>query len=107
NFAAAAAVAMVLMNTVVLVRSDLGLGALQVAITLGAFGGGSMLAALLLPRQLDNRPDRSVMIGGALFLVAALLALSLTTLVCERQWRTLLVGWFIIGIGYSNVLTPS
>ncbi|SLN72942.1 enterobactin exporter EntS [Roseovarius gaetbuli] len=107
NFAAAAAGAMVLVNTVVLVRSDLGLGDSQVAIALGAFGGGSMLAALLLPRLLDNRPDRPVMIGGALVLVAALLALSLMALVYETQWIPLLAGWFIIGIGYSTVLTPS
>jgi len=107
NFAAAAAGAMVLVNTVVLVRSDLGLGASQVAIALGAFGGGSMLAALLLPRLLDTRPDRQVMICGALVLVTALLALSLMALVYETQWIPLLVGWFIIGIGYSAVLTPS
>lgn len=107
NFAAAAAGAMVLVNTVVLVRSDLGLGDSQVAITLGAFGGGSMLAALVLPRLLDNRPDRGVMIAGAMVLVAALLALSLMTLVYEMQWIPLLGGWFIIGIGYSAVLTPS
>jgi MFS family permease len=107
NFAAAAAGAMVLVNTVVLVRSDLGLGDSQVAIALGAFGGGSMLAALLLPRVLDNRPDRSVMIGGAMVLVAALLALSLMSLVYDTQWIPLLAGWFIIGVGYSAVLTPS
>ncbi|MDA8747905.1 MFS transporter, partial [Litoreibacter sp.] len=107
NFAAAAAGAMVLVNTVVLVRSDLGLGDPQVAIALCAFGGGSMLAALLLPRLLDNRPDRSVMIGGAVVLVMALLALSLIALVYDTQWIPLLAGWFIIGIGYSAVLTPS
>lgn len=107
SFAAAAAGAMVLVNTVVLVRSDLGLGDAQVAIALGAFGGGSMLAALLLPRLLDNRPDRPVMIGGAIVLVVALLALSLMALAYETQWIPLLVGWGIIGIGYSAVLTPS
>lgn len=107
NFAAAAAGAMVLVNTVVLVRSDLGLGEAQVAIALGAFGGGSMLAALLLPWALDNRPDRPVMIGGAVVLVTALLALSLTSVVYETRWIPLLAGWFIIGIGYSAVLTPS
>jgi MFS family permease len=47
------------------------------------------------------------MIGGALVLVAALLALSLMALVYETQWAPLLAGWFIIGIGYSAVLTPS
>ncbi len=107
NLAAAAAGAMVLVNTVVLVRSDLGLGDAQVAVALGAFGGGSMLAALLLPRLLDNRPDRPVMIGGAAVLAVSLLGLSLMTLLYDTQWLTLLAGWFIIGIGYSVVLTPS
>jgi H+ antiporter protein len=107
NLAAAAAGAMVLVNTVVLVRSNLGLGETQVAIALGAFGGGSMLAALLLPRLLDNRPDRPLMIGGAAVLVASLLGLSLMSLVYGIQWVPLLVGWLIVGIGYSTVLTPS
>ncbi len=107
NLAAAAAGAMVLVNTVVLVRADLGLGDAQVAIALGAFGGGSMLAALLLPRLLDNRPDRPVMIGGAAVLVVSLLSLSLMSLIYDTQWLPLLAGWLIIGIGYSVVLTPS
>lgn len=107
NLAAAAAGAMVLVNTVVLVRADLGLGDAQVAIALGAFGGGSMLAALLLPRLLDDRPDRPVMIGGAAVLIIALLCLFLMSLIYDTQWIPLLAGWFIIGIGYSVVLTPS
>jgi H+ antiporter protein len=107
NLAAAAAGAMVLVNTVVLVRSDLGLGDAQVAIALGFFGGGSMLAALLLPRLLDKCPDRAMMIGGAAVLVIALLGLSLMSRVYETQWVPLLLGWFVIGIGYSVVLTPS
>jgi MFS family permease len=98
---------MVLVNTVVLVRSNLGLGDTQVAIALGAFGGGSMMAALLLPRLLDGRLDRPVMIGGAAVLVVSLLSLSAMTLQNGMQWLPLLVGWFIIGIGYSAVLTPS
>lgn len=107
NLAAAAAGAMVLVNTVVLVRSDLGLGDTQVAIALGAFGSGSMLAALLLPLFLDNRPDRPMMIGGAAVLVASLLVLSLMSLILDTRWIPLLAGWFVIGIGYSVVLTPS
>ena len=107
NLAAAAAGAMVLVNTVVLVRADLGLGDTSVAVALGAFGGGSMLAALLLPRVLDKQPDRPVMISGAVVLVACLLGLSLMSFVYDTRWIPLLVGWFIIGIGYSAVLTPS
>jgi len=81
NFAAAAAGAMVLVNTVVLVRFNLGLGDTQVALALGAFGSGSMLAALLLPRLLDNRSDRAAMICGAAILVISLLNLSAISLI--------------------------
>ena len=107
NLAAAAAGAMVLVNTVILVKSDLGLGDRQVAMALGAFGGGSMLAALILPRLLDNRPDRPVMIAGASSLVVVMLALGLWIAVSGPVWSVLLVGWLAIGIGYSVVLTPS
>jgi MFS family permease len=107
NLAAAAAGAMVLVNTVILVKSDLGLGDRQVAMALGAFGGGSMLAALILPRLLDNRPDRPVMIAGASSLVVVLLALGLWIAVSGPVWIVLLIGWLAIGVGYSVVLTPS
>jgi H+ antiporter protein len=107
NMAAAAAGAMVLVNTVVLVRSELGLGEAQVAIALGAFGAGSMLAALILPRLLDNMPDRPVMIAGASCLVVVLFALTLWMTMLGPQWTVIIAGWVVIGIGYSTVLTPS
>jgi len=107
NLAAAAAGAMVLINTVVLVRSNLGFGETQVALALAAFGGGSMLAALVLPRLLDNRPDRAVMIFGAALLVVTLLGLAALTVINGIGWYLLLAGWLVIGVGYSTVLTPS
>ena len=107
NLAAAAAGAMVLVNTVVLVRSGLGFGETEVALALGAFGGGSMLAALILPRLLDQRPDRPVMIGGAAVLVITLLGLAGLSAYQGTGWPVLLTGWVVIGIGYSTVLTPS
>ena len=107
NLAAAAAGAMVLVNTVVLVRADLGFGETQVALALAAFGGGSMLAALMLPRLLDNRPDRPVMIVGAAILVVTLLGLAILAQIEGIRWYPLLAGWFVIGVGYSTVLTPS
>ena len=107
NLAAAAAGAMVLVNTVVLVRSGLGFGETEVALALGAFGGGSMLAALLLPRLLDQRPDRPVMITGAGVLVITLLGLAGLSAFNGTGWYLLLAGWVVIGIGYSTVLTPS
>ncbi len=107
NLAAAGAGAMVLVNTVVLVRSGLGLGETQVAIALGAFGGGSMLAALVLPRMLDRAADRPVMIRGAGLLVVTLLGLAVLSRTGGLQWHPLLAGWLVIGVGYSAVLTPS
>jgi len=107
NLAAAAAGAMVLVDTAVLVRSDLGFGDTQVAVALVAFGGGSMLAALILPRLLDNRPDRPVMIVGAAVLAVTLLGLAALTVINGLGWLPPLAGWLVIGVGYLAVLTPS
>jgi MFS family permease len=107
NLAAAAAGAMVLVNTVVLVRAELGLGESAVAVTLGLFGGGSMLAALLLPQLLDRVPDRPVMLGGAILMTLALLALAAAIAAAGLSWPWLLLAWLLVGVGYSAVLTPS
>ncbi len=109
NLAAAAASAMVIVNTVVIVRG-FGLGQQEVALTLAAYGAGSMLAALLLPRILDRVPDRSIMIGAATML-AVLLGLLATTGAAipggRLAWQVLLAAWPILGIAYSMSVTPS
>jgi MFS family permease len=108
NLAAAAAGAMVIVNTVVYVRTLLGRGADDVAIALGAFGAGSMLAALVLPRLLEKLSDRTVMASAAAGLFVALLAmLGLTVAPGGDRWAALLVIWPLLGIGYSAILTPS
>ncbi|MFX9439102.1 MFS transporter, partial [Acinetobacter baumannii] len=65
NLAIAAASSMVIVNTVVLVQARYGLDQTATAVALVAFGGGSMIAALALPRLLDTLPDRRAMLGGA------------------------------------------
>ena len=107
NLAAAAAGAMVLVNTVVLVRGSLGLSESALAWTMFAFGAGSMIAALVLPRVLDVLPDRPVMFGGATLMVATLVGLALTVLGAGLGWSILLTAWLLVGLGYSAVLTPS
>ncbi|MEQ9257930.1 MAG: MFS transporter [Roseovarius sp.] len=107
NLAAAAAGAMVLVNSVVLVRGTLGLPESALAWTMFAFGAGSMLAALSLPWMLERVPDRPVMIAGASLLVAALLLLALIVAVSGLEWSLLLGAWLLVGLGYSAVLTPS
>lgn len=102
NLAVAAASAMVIVNTVVLVQAVLGLDQSATALALAAFGGGSMVAALALPRLLDTVPDRAAMLAGAGILVAGLLVGS-----ALRSYAFVLPLWFLLGLGYSLVQTPS
>jgi H+ antiporter protein len=107
NLAAAAAGAMVLVNSVVLVRGTLGLNESALAWTMFAFGAGSMLAALVLPRLLDRVPDRPVMVAGAALMVLSLLFLATEVAALGLDWSFLLGAWLLMGLGYSAVLTPS
>lgn len=99
--AVAAAGAMVYVNTVVLVQDRLGLGEESVAIAFAAFGSGSMLAAVLLPRILLRVGDRPVMIGGAAVMVAGVASVPLV-----GSFAALLVIWAVIGFGFSVTQTP-
>ena len=107
NLAAAAAGAMVLVNTIVLVRTGLSLGETDVAVALGAFGAGSMITAFALPTLLDRVPDRRVMLFGAALLIATLAAMAGLIALIPLSFGLLLGAWFVIGVGYSTVLTPS
>ena len=102
SLAVAAAGAMVIVNTVVYVRDRLGGTESDTALAFAAAGAGSMLVALLLPRLLDNRPDRPIMlIGGMLLGGGLLLGLAISNL------PVLLLVWFILGAGSSLIQTPA
>lgn len=103
NLTVAAASAMVIVNTVVLVQGQLNLSQNATALALAAFGAGSMLVALSLPKLLERLADRSVMLTGAALLVAGLALGPLAT----GQLASLLALWFCLGAGYSMVQTPS
>ncbi len=108
SLCAAAAGAMVIVNTVVYVRGTLGRTSNDVAIALAVFGGGSMVAALVLPKLLDRLPDRRVMLAAAGVLLAGLLVMAaLINAPGIDHWITLLGLWFVLGLGYSAVQTPS
>lgn len=102
SLAVAAAGSMVIVNTVVFVQSKLGLAQDDTALALAAFGGGSMIVALALPRLLDRMPDRPVMLASVGILVAGLIATSFI-----QSYALLLAVWFFIGLGYSGAQTPS
>lgn len=107
NIAAAAGGAMVIVNTVVIVKGRLGFGDGDVALALAAFGAGSMLTALSLPRVLDRQKDRTVMLAAALSLGAILAGLSAAIAFAPTAtWGQVLAGWALLGMAYSAVLTP-
>ncbi len=99
--AVAAAGAMVYVNTVVLVKAQLGLGEEAVALAFAGFGAGSMLAAFLLPRILTRLDDRPVMIGGAALMVAGVALVPMV-----GSLAALIALWAIIGFGFSLTQTP-
>lgn len=107
NLTASATGAMVLVNTVVLVRGALGLPETALAWAMFAFGAGSMLAAMALPKFLDRVADRPAMLAGALLATASLILMAFVILLSGLSWPLLLGAWFLIGLGYSAVLTPS
>lgn len=99
--AVAAAGAMIFVNTVVLVQARLGLGQEAVAWAFAGFGGGSMLAALLLQHFLSRADDRSVMIGGAGLMVAGVALVPLV-----GTLAALMTLWAAIGFGFALTQTP-
>jgi H+ antiporter protein len=110
TLAAAAASSMVIVNTVVIVRGNLGLSQRDVAFTLAAFGAGSILAALNLPYILDRIADRTIMISAAMAMTISLALLAILTACAEPgagYWHVLLVSWFVLGIAYSMSVTPA
>ncbi|MFF1506330.1 MFS transporter [Streptomyces sp. NPDC058326] len=108
DLAVAAAGAVVLVETVLLVRGTLGRPAGDVPLALGAYGAGSMAVALLLPRLLERGGDRAVMLWAVRVLPVALglLALGLAVPPGPWSWPALLAVWLVTGAAGSAVLTP-
>ncbi|MFC0387705.1 MFS transporter [Muricoccus vinaceus] len=102
NLAVSAASSMVIVNTVVLVQAAFGLDERATALALASYGAGSMAAALSLPRVLDRRPDRVVMLAGGGLLVAGL-----TVGTFVGSYALLLPLWFVLGFGNSTTQTPT
>lgn len=101
NLAVASAGAMVIVNTVVYVQHQFKLGEQETAFALAAFGGGSMLGALLLPKLLHRVTERILMRAASLFFVFSLFATLLL-----HSYLTLLCLWCLIGFFYASAVTP-
>lgn len=101
NLAAAAASAMVIVNTVVIVRGALHLDAAHVALALAASGAGSIATTLTVPSLLHRISDRTVMLTGAALLAGTLVATSVAA-----SYSALLAVWVLTGVGLALVQTP-
>lgn len=110
NVVVAAATAIVLVNSVVYAKGVLGLDDAGLALTLGAYGVGSLVAAVAVPRLVDRLgPERTMRLGiGALVLgLAFAVAVTAWTVAAGAGWPALLAVWTVLGAGTSLVNTPS
>lgn len=108
NLTVAAVGAVPLVLSVVVARSVYAGSERDMAVLLGAYGAGSMCAALALPRLLDRLNNRPVMlIAGAL---AALVMTGFGLIVSLSgwpAWSVTLLLWAILGASLAAIMTPS
>ena len=110
NVVAAAGTAIVLVNSVVYVRSVFGLDDAAVAITLASYGMGSLVVAVNVPWIVDRSGVIRTMIIGMAFITAGLTAAVIVTAAATTSttgWGWLLATWVVLGMGTSLVNTPS
>lgn len=107
NLVVAAAGSIVVVNTVNHVRDQLGGSQSDVAWMLAASGGGTLLAALALPRVLDRVPERTVMVVGAGVLVAGTLGAVAMVVADAATWTGTATVWTVVGAGMALVVTPT
>lgn len=102
NLAISAAGAMVIVNSVIYVQGYLGLNEDKVALLIASSGAGSMVAALLLPKALEQLSDRAIIVAGSLLCTLAMFA-SLGM----PAYYYLFGPWFLVGFASSMVLIAS
>lgn len=102
NIAAAAATAMIVVNTVVFVQAGLSLSERATAIALAVYGIGSVTGALVMLPLLERTNDRFVMLAGGSFAAVGLLVGTLIA-----GYPALLVLWFVLGVGCALAQTPA
>ncbi len=94
--------AMVLVNTVVIVRESLGGSEEDVARAYLAAGAGSLLGAILIPFLTGRLGEKRTMMAGALLLLIGFLGGA-----AIKSYGVLLLIWWIFGAGWSLVQTPA
>ena len=106
NLAVSAGGAMILVNTVILVRSLLGMDEEALPVAMFFFGIGSVLGATQVPRILKKYSIWKLMHLGAYIISIVFIVFSILIELSIFNFMLLLIFWFISGFGYSLVLTP-
>ncbi|WP_151549136.1 MULTISPECIES: MFS transporter [Corynebacterium] len=106
NLTVAAVGAMVIINTVVVVRDQLQRPDSDLGILLAFFGAGSMFIAIVLPRLLHYAVDTTVMVLGAISAPLLLAAVALALHGAAAWWLMCLL-WALLGASAALIATPS
>lgn len=106
NIVVGAGTAIVLVNSVVYAKGVFGLDDSGLAITLGAYGVGSLLVALNVPWIVDRFGPMKAMAAGTVVIAVGLVAAVVVT-ATGAGWIALLAAWAVLGAGTSLVNTPS
>ncbi|HET8927932.1 MAG TPA: MFS transporter [Microbacterium sp.] len=109
NVVVASGTALVLVNSVVYVKSVFRLDDAALAIALAAYGAGSLAVVFGIPRMVDRLGVTRTMLTGVVTVVAGLIGSVVMTglLAPAAGWSALLLAWVVLGAGTSLINTPS
>lgn len=102
GFALAAGSAMVMTNTVLFVQGMFDMDSRATAVALAVFGVGSVVGALSVPTLLRCFSEHRLMFFGG-----AVMVVSLSVGIVAQSYPTLLVMWFVIGLGAALAQLPA
>ncbi|MEE4024947.1 MFS transporter [Gordonia sp. PKS22-38] len=106
NLVSAAATALVLVGSVLYVRSTLAMSAAALAVALAVFGAGSIVAAVVLPALLRRYSASALLTAGGVVCVVGLAAAT-AALAQSLPFILLCVAWFALGAGTGVVNTAA
>ncbi len=109
NLTVAASTALVMVNTVVIVRFDLGRSQSDVAFLLGCYGVGSMIIALASPRILRRVGDTRFMTAGSVFtpILLAIIGIAVLSQSGTTNWLVICALWCAMGAANATTLVTS
>ena len=106
NLAVSAGGSMILVNTIILVRSSLKLSEIAFSITMLIFGAGCIFAAIIIPYLSKEMTASRIMLAGSNLFSLVFVTLAFWLILFDFIWFVLLAAWFISGFGYTLLLTP-